>query len=93
MDQRLSGGETDQAKAGEYLKKLEANLDVYDTILGKQKYLAGDVCRQWSRYLICRSLICSQNVTLADLQHLPYGSMLFPAGHSDVLLKRPNVAR
>jgi hypothetical protein len=34
-----------------------------------------------------------QNVTLADLQHLPYGSTLFIIGHGDVLEKRPNVAR
>ena len=34
-----------------------------------------------------------QNVTLADLQHLPYGSTLFIVGFGDVLEKRPNVAR
>ncbi|KAI9573208.1 glutathione S-transferase [Boletus coccyginus] len=70
-----AGGQTDQARVDEYLKSLEAKLDAYDVILGKQKYLAGD------------------NVTLADLQHLPYGGLLFAAGHGDVIKKRPNVAR
>jgi len=70
-----SGGQTDEAKAAEHLKNLETRLDVYETILGKQKYLAGD------------------NVTLADLQHLPYGSALYLIKHGDVFEKRPNVAR
>jgi glutathione S-transferase len=72
---KLSGGQTDQARVDEQLKNLEARLDAYEVILGKQKYLAGN------------------NVTLADLQHLPYGSTLFIIGHGDVLEKRPNVAR
>ncbi|KAH7912707.1 glutathione S-transferase-like protein [Hygrophoropsis aurantiaca] len=33
------------------------------------------------------------NVTLADLFHLPYGSMLGAAGFPTILEKRPNVAR
>ncbi|KAI9573209.1 glutathione S-transferase [Boletus coccyginus] len=70
-----SGGQTDQAKVDELLKNLEAKLDAYDVILGKQRYLAGD------------------NVTLADLQHLPYGSAISYAGYGDVLKNRPNVAR
>ncbi|KAF8441293.1 glutathione S-transferase [Boletus edulis BED1] len=70
-----TGGTTDQVKAAEHLKNLEAKLDVYEIILGKQKYLAGD------------------EVTLADLQHLPFGSMLFLAKHGDVIEKRTNVAR
>lgn len=39
----MSGGQIDTAKVNDYLAKLEARLDVYDVILGKQKYLAGDV--------------------------------------------------
>ncbi|KIK92775.1 hypothetical protein PAXRUDRAFT_146590 [Paxillus rubicundulus Ve08.2h10] len=69
------GLQPDEAKVTENLASLNAKLDVYEVILEKQDYLAGD------------------NVTLADLQHLPYGSMLFPAGHSDVLTSRKNVAR
>ncbi|KAG6826977.1 hypothetical protein H0H92_013682 [Tricholoma furcatifolium] len=56
------------------IKKLDAKLDVYDKILGKQKYLAGD------------------EVTLADLFHLPYGTMLSVAG-SNIMETKPNVAR
>ncbi|KAI9573211.1 glutathione S-transferase [Boletus coccyginus] len=70
-----TGGQIDQAKVDELIKNLEAKLDAYDVILGKQKYLAGD------------------NVTLADLQHLPYGSLLFSTGYGDVIKNRPNVAR
>lgn len=43
--------------------------------------------------LIYRSLMTSQNVTLADLQHLPYGSLVVAGGHADVFEKRSNVAR
>ncbi|TFK27435.1 glutathione S-transferase [Coprinopsis marcescibilis] len=53
---------------------LKAKLDVYDKILAKQKYLAGD------------------ELTVADLFHLPVGAHLKAAG-SDVLETRPNVAR
>ncbi|KAH7929516.1 glutathione S-transferase [Leucogyrophana mollusca] len=37
--------------------------------------------------------LAGDNVTLADLFHLPYGSMLRPAGHGELLEKHPNVAR
>ncbi|KAA1466934.1 glutathione S-transferase-like protein [Dentipellis sp. KUC8613] len=33
---------TNEERAAEYLKMIETKLDVYDQILGKQKYLAGD---------------------------------------------------
>ncbi|KAG6839674.1 hypothetical protein H0H93_005151, partial [Arthromyces matolae] len=55
------------------IKKLDAKLDVYDKILGKQKYLAGD------------------ELTLADLFHVPYGTMLAVAG-SNIMETKPNVA-
>ena len=32
-------------------------------------------------------------VTLADLAHIPYGSMLYTIGHGDVIDSRPNVKR
>ncbi|KIJ10103.1 hypothetical protein PAXINDRAFT_172254 [Paxillus involutus ATCC 200175] len=67
--------QADEAKVAENIASLKAKLDVYEVILGKQDYLAGD------------------NVTLADLQHLPYGSLLFPAGYGDVFTSRKNVAR
>ncbi|KIJ66149.1 hypothetical protein HYDPIDRAFT_174824 [Hydnomerulius pinastri MD-312] len=69
------GLKADEAKVDENLATLNAKLDVYEVILGKQKYLAGD------------------NVTLADLFHLPYGSMLFAADCGNVITSRPNVAR
>ncbi|KAI9573206.1 glutathione S-transferase [Boletus coccyginus] len=37
--------------------------------------------------------LAGDNLTLADLQHLPYGGMLYVAGHGDVIGKRPNLAR
>ncbi|RXW13692.1 hypothetical protein EST38_g12164 [Candolleomyces aberdarensis] len=64
----------DEATFNALIKKLEAELDVYDQILSKQKYLGGD------------------EVTLADLFHLPYCSLL-PAVGSDAIESRPNVAK
>ncbi|KAF8896017.1 glutathione S-transferase [Infundibulicybe gibba] len=69
------GGEaTDEAAYESHIANLSSKLDVYDTILAKQKYLAGD------------------ELTLADLFHLPYGNMLRVAG-SDIMETKPNVAR
>ncbi|KAF9231972.1 glutathione S-transferase [Melanogaster broomeanus] len=36
------GGQTNEAKAAGYLATLNAKMDVYDVILGKQKYIAGE---------------------------------------------------
>ncbi|KAK7044188.1 hypothetical protein VNI00_007908 [Paramarasmius palmivorus] len=59
----------------ELIETLEAKLKVYEVILGKHKYLAGD------------------ELTLADLFHLPYGALLSVAG-SDIMSKQgPNVTR
>jgi len=71
---RYRGLTPDQAVFQEHIRKLSAKLDVYDTILSKQKYLAGD------------------EVTLADLFHLPYATQLAVAG-SDIMETKPNVAR
>ncbi|KAF9459960.1 glutathione S-transferase [Collybia nuda] len=68
------GGTPDPEAFKKIIAKLEPKLDVYEEILGKQKYVGGD------------------ELTLADLFHLPYGSML-PAAGSDVIEARPNVAR
>ncbi|KAF8875524.1 thioredoxin-like protein [Infundibulicybe gibba] len=64
----------DEAIAKRLIDTLTAKLEVYDVILGKQKYLAGD------------------KLTLADLFHLPYGSLLPEAG-TKVIETKPNVAR
>ncbi|KAF5327410.1 hypothetical protein D9619_003957 [Psilocybe cf. subviscida] len=68
------GGVGDKALSDELLATLDKKLDVYDEILGKQKYLAGD------------------EITLADLFHLPYASML-PLAGSNLMDRKPNVAR
>ncbi|EKM75849.1 hypothetical protein AGABI1DRAFT_116167, partial [Agaricus bisporus var. burnettii JB137-S8] len=70
----MIGQKTDENKVEEMKAKLAVNLDAYEQILSKQKYLAGD------------------ELTLADLQHLPYGSMLARAG-CNAIEERPNVAR
>ncbi|PPQ85461.1 hypothetical protein CVT25_006673 [Psilocybe cyanescens] len=58
------------------LATLETKLDVYEKILSRQKYLAGD------------------SITLADLYHIPYGSLLPMAGSPGLDVEsRPNVAR
>ncbi|KAF5332363.1 hypothetical protein D9758_016954 [Tetrapyrgos nigripes] len=70
------GQETDQAAHDQAIATLNVKLDVYDKILEKQKFLAGD------------------EMTLADLSHLPYGSVLASGGnHIMTDPKRPNVAR
>ncbi|EDQ98364.1 uncharacterized protein LACBIDRAFT_242154 [Laccaria bicolor S238N-H82] len=56
------------------ISALDKHLDVYDTILAKQKYLAGD------------------EITLADIFHVAYGSYL-PAAGSNVIESKPNVDR
>lgn len=68
------GGKTDEARAKSLQGQLSAKLDVYDAILGKQKYLAGN------------------DITLADLFHLPYGAVILDIG-LDEFSSRPNVAR
>lgn len=71
----LLGLQTDEKTLEKRLVELNEKLDVYDVILGKQKYLTGD------------------NLTLADLQHLPHGNLLFTNGCEDLFTSRPNVAR
>ncbi|KAI0271236.1 glutathione S-transferase [Russula aff. rugulosa BPL654] len=72
---KLLGGEPDEKLVEELVGKLEGKLDGYETILGKQKYLAGD------------------NLTVADLFHLPYGSICFDQLGYGNFDKRPNVKR
>ncbi|TFK36731.1 glutathione S-transferase [Crucibulum laeve] len=70
----MLGGTPNKAVFDESIATLDKKLDVYDMILGKQKYLAGD------------------QITLADLFHLPVGSRL-PVAGSSILETKPNVAR
>ena len=43
---RMRGGKTDENRVAEYKATLNAKMDVYEKILSKRKYLAGDVCQQ-----------------------------------------------
>ncbi|TEB33526.1 glutathione S-transferase [Coprinellus micaceus] len=70
----MMGGKSDEAVFQDLVTTLSNKLAVYDKILGKQKYLAGD------------------DITLADLFHIPYGVLLSAAG-TDVMQARPNVKR
>ncbi|KXN86668.1 Glutathione S-transferase F12 [Leucoagaricus sp. SymC.cos] len=90
------GLETDPAKVTDLTQKLNQKLDGYETILSKQKYLAGDV-RPPLIILTNRSVTeglsqLQQELTLADLFHLPYGTLVNTAG-INVIRDRPNVAR
>ncbi|KAJ7246201.1 glutathione S-transferase [Mycena rebaudengoi] len=65
----------DPAAATAHIAELSSKLDVYETILEKQKYLAGD------------------ELTLADLCHLGYGTALVYAQCNLMTTKGPNVLR
>jgi len=69
------GQPIDEEHVKDLVSALESKLDVYEVILSKQKYLAGD------------------EVTLADLFHLPHGSTVFDRLGYGGLEKRPNVQR
>ncbi|RXW17598.1 hypothetical protein EST38_g8248, partial [Candolleomyces aberdarensis] len=71
--QQLTGVPADEALFESLMAELGKKLDVYDQILSKQKYLAGD------------------QVTLADLSHLPYAELLSQVG-AKVFEERPNVS-
>ncbi|KAJ7702561.1 glutathione S-transferase, partial [Mycena olivaceomarginata] len=73
----MGGQASNKAVFDELIETLSAKLDAYETILGNQRYLAG----------------ISQEVTLADLFHLPYGTMLAKAGSDLMTTKGPNVTR
>ncbi|KAF9559272.1 thioredoxin-like protein [Agrocybe pediades] len=70
----LWGQAIDQATVDSSLASLSAKLDIYDKILSKQKYLAGE------------------EITLADLYHLPYADLI-PIASANIIQGRPNVAR
>ncbi|TVY49060.1 Glutathione S-transferase [Lachnellula occidentalis] len=68
-------GPADEQLVTQYKSKLEDTLKVYDGILAKQAYLAGD------------------EVSLADLFHLPYGHLAKEVGFQDLYDPYPNVKR
>jgi glutathione S-transferase len=93
----FSGKQTNETLVTELIARLEIKLDGYEAILSKQKYLAGDVSHartllSWRGILLIGFLLL-QEVTLADLFHLPYGSLVFHNLQLGNLDKRPNVKR
>ncbi|KAG4433347.1 hypothetical protein IFR05_011175 [Cadophora sp. M221] len=66
-------GPTDEEMVKKHVANLDAAFAVYDGILAKQAYLAGD------------------ELTLADLFHLPYGKMVKGQGFADIFAKYPKV--
>ncbi|KAJ7641065.1 hypothetical protein FB45DRAFT_352399 [Roridomyces roridus] len=82
----------DEVALAGYVEELREKLKVYDVILGKQKYVAGDV----SRLLLQKVLNltwASQEFTLADIFHLMYMPMVVSNGIDVVTTSGPNVAR
>jgi len=72
---------TEAGKAA--LETLKVKLKGYDAILGRQKYLAGDVRVHWSfleATLTRFSLV--QKLTLVDLFHLPHVTALVEVSKS-----------
>jgi glutathione S-transferase len=68
-------GEPDEAQLAKHAAALDTTLAVYEGILSKTKYLAGD------------------EVTLADLFHVPYGKMARDVGYLSTFEKYPHVAK
>jgi glutathione S-transferase len=91
---RYRGLEPNEAIVAEYLKGFEGKLNAFDVILGKQKFLAGDVRRPPPFISNITNIFLNKKITLADLYTLPHGTLLKDA-KVDILEdpKRPNVAR
>lgn len=70
---RRRGVDCDESVISKLTATLETVLTAYETILAKQKYLAGD------------------ELTLADLYHLPYGTLIKTLGFAEVLARFPHV--
>ncbi|ESK94468.1 hypothetical protein Moror_8126 [Moniliophthora roreri MCA 2997] len=71
----LAGIPFNQSSFEAAISELSSRLDGYETILGRQRYLAGN------------------ELTMADLFHLPYGAWLTQAGSDILTTKGPHVAR
>lgn len=70
---RQGRGPPDEVILSQHVNELDDALAVYEKILSKQKYLAGE------------------ELTLADLYHLPYGAMLQRLGYAEMFEKYPTV--
>ena len=94
---RRSGASTDEALKAKHLATLNKKLAVLAEILGKQRYIAGDVRTRFAVKLrVGAELSFSRNSLLyVDLFHLPLGHTVQELGKTNVLdvEERPNVAR
>ena len=86
------GQTTDEERVKELITQLKTKLDGYEAILGKQKYLAGDV-RPFQNQRCRSNGLRVQEITLADLFHLPLGSIVFEQFELGDLDKRPHLQR
>lgn len=89
---RLRGLGRDEAAYEKHMVKLEQSLGVYEKILSKQRYVAGDVYPLLTMAYCVNTGICLQEFTMADIFHIPYGALVAHTG-SDVTTRNPNVAR
>ena len=96
MIKQYIGQTTDEERFKELLVQLDTKLDGYEAILREQKYLAGDVC---AFQQVCAKRnrrsdeLFVQDVTLADLLHIPLGNVIFDQFAWGDLEKHPNVQR
>ena len=94
---QFRGLAADEERVKVLIPQLESKLDAYEVILGKQKYLAGDVravsfeIRTKTLSVLTESFV--QELTLADLFHTTYCSLIFERLKLGNLEKRPNVQR
>ena len=89
----MRGIPTNEKTLESHATTLAAKLKAYDTILAKQKYVAGDVSLV---FLAWNSIAhrSSQEFSLVDIFHLPYGTMVGTLGYDFLESgEYPNVAR
>jgi glutathione S-transferase len=85
----------DQAVVDAQLEILDKKLEGYEAILSKQRYVAGDVRTPFPFFFNVRERSLTtfgQSFTLADLFHIPYAPLV-ASGGSDIMTRKPNVAR
>lgn len=92
----MYGQATDTATVERLKTTLEGKMAGYEAILSKTQFLAGDV-RTWEIRWQAESYVSDvmlKEITLADLFHLPCGSLLEQQGIDYLVSDRwPNVAR
>ncbi|OJT08571.1 Glutathione S-transferase [Trametes pubescens] len=95
-DDRMYGKPTDTATVERLKATLEGKMAGYEAILSKTQFLAGNV-RTWGLRSQAQNHVTDgrhQEITLADLFHLPCGSLLEQQGIDYLVSDRwPNVAR